>query len=166
MNAKRLTTPKEKVQELQEKLGHAAKENIKRKFHALYDKVYRWDVLGEAWKRVKANKGAAGVDAVTLSEIEKQGLTRFLKSCERELKEGSYHPQPVRRHYIPKKDGKPRPLGIPTVRDRVIQMATKLVIEPIFEADFKEVSYGFRPKRSAKGALERIRKACNRKEIG
>ncbi|MEK3900959.1 group II intron reverse transcriptase/maturase [Paenibacillus sp. FSL R7-0179] len=163
MNAKRLTTPKEKVQELQEKLGHAAKENIKRKFHALYDKVYRWDVLGEAWKRVKANKGAAGVDAVTLSEIEKQGLTRFLKSCERELKEGSYHPQPVRRHYIPKKDGKPRPLGIPTVRDRVIQMATKLVIEPIFEADFKEVSYGFRPKRSAKGALERIRKACNRK---
>ncbi|WP_340021349.1 group II intron reverse transcriptase/maturase [Paenibacillus sp. FSL K6-1096] len=163
MNAKRLTTPKEKVQELQEKLGHAAKENNKRKFHALYDKIYRWDVLGEAWKRVKANKGAAGVDAVTLAEIEKQGVTRFLKRCERELKAGSYHPQPVRRHYIPKKDGKPRPLGIPTVRDRVVQMATKLVIEPIFEADFKEVSFGFRPKRSAKGALERIRKACNRK---
>ncbi|MGN7762406.1 group II intron reverse transcriptase/maturase [Paenibacillus sp. 22594] len=163
MNAKGLTTPKEKVQELQEKLGHAAKENKKRKFHALYDKVYRWDVLCEAWKRVKANKGAAGVDAVTLADIEKQGETRFLKDCERDLKEGNYHPQPVRRHYIPKKDGKPRPLGIPTVRDRVIQMATKLVIEPIFEADFEEVSYGFRPKRSAKGALERIRKACNRK---
>lgn len=163
MNAKRLTTPKEKVQELQEKLGHAAKANKKRKFHALYDKIYRWDVLCEAWKRVKANKGAAGVDAVTLADIEGHGEIRFLKACERELKEGNYHPQPVRRHYIPKKDGKQRPLGIPTVRDRVIQMATKLVIEPIFEADFGEVSFGFRPKRSAKGALERIRKACNRK---
>lgn len=163
MNANRLTTPKEKVQQLQEKLGHAAKENKKRKFHALYDKVYRWDVLCEAWKRVKANKGAAGIDGVTLADIEKQGEISFLKACERELKEGKYLPQSVRRHYIPKKDGKQRPLGIPTVRDRVIQMATKLVIEPIFEADFGEVSFGFRPKRSAKGALDRIRKACNRK---
>jgi RNA-directed DNA polymerase len=163
VNAKELTTPKEKVQQLQEKLGHAAKENKKRRFHALYDKIYRWDVLCEAWKRVKANKGAAGIDAVTLADIEEQGETPFLKACERELKEGSYHPQPVRRQYIPKKDGKQRPLGIPTVRDRVIQMATKLVIEPIFEADFEEVSFGFRPKRSAKGALDRIRKACNRK---
>ncbi|MBE0342145.1 group II intron reverse transcriptase/maturase [Paenibacillus sp. 28ISP30-2] len=163
MNAKRLTTPKEKVQLLQEKLSHAAKENKKRKFHALYDKIYRWDVLCEAWRRVKSNKGAAGVDAVTLADIEEQGETAFLKACERELKEGNYHPQLVRRHYIPKKDGKQRPLGIPTVHDRVIQMATKLVIEPIFEADFEESSFGFRPKRSAKGALERIRKGCNRK---
>lgn len=163
MNANRLTTPKEKVQQLQDKLGHVAKENSKRKFHALYDKVYRWDVLYEAWRRVKANKGAAGVDAMTLADVEEQGEMNFLKDCERALKEGNYHPQPVRRHYIPKKDGKQRPLGIPTVRDRVIQMATKLVIEPIFEADFEDVSFGFRPKRSAKGALERIRKACNRK---
>jgi len=163
VNANRLTTPKEKVQQLQEKLGHAAKENKKRKFHALYDKIYRWDVLCEAWRRVKANKGAAGVDAVTLADIEEQGEMQFLKACERELKESNYHPQPVRRHYIPKKDGKQRPLGIPTVRDRVIQMATKLVIEPIYEADFQEASFGFRPKRSAKGALDRIRKACNRK---
>ncbi|MFD2876471.1 group II intron reverse transcriptase/maturase [Paenibacillus rhizoplanae] len=164
MNANRLTTPKEKkFKNSKKKLGHAAKENNKRKFHALYDKVYRWDVLSEAWRRVKANKGAAGVDAVTLADIEAQGEIRFLKDCERELKAGSYYPEPVRRHYIPKKDGKQRPLGIPTVRDRVIQMATKLVIEPIFEADFEEVSFGFRPKRSAKRALDRIRKACNRK---
>lgn len=163
MNAKRLITPKGKVQQLQEKLGHAAKENKKRKFHALYDKVYRWDILCEAWKRVRANKGASGVDAVSLSDIEEQGEIPFLKECQRLLKEGIYQPQPVRRHYIPKKDGKQRPLGIPTVQDRVIQMATKLVIEPIFEEDFQEVSFGFRPKRSAKQALDRIRKACNRK---
>ncbi|MEH7087134.1 group II intron reverse transcriptase/maturase, partial [Neobacillus drentensis] len=148
---------------LQEKLGHAAKENKKRRFHALYDKVYRWDVLCEAWKRVRVNKGSAGVDAVTIADIEKQGEIKFLRECQQLLQEGAYHPQPVRRHYIPKKDGKKRPLGIPTIQDRVIQMATKLVIEPIFEMDFQEVSFGFRPKRSAKQALDRIRKACNRK---
>lgn len=163
MNAKRLTTPKEKVQQLQRKLCHAAKENKKRKFHALYDKVYREDILVEAWRRVRANRGSAGVDAVTIAEIERQGEMEFLQECQQVLREGNYQPQPVRRHYIPKKDGKQRPLGIPTVRDRVIQMATKLVIEPIFEMDFQEVSFGFRPKRSAKQALERIRKACNRK---
>lgn len=163
MNAKRLTTPKENVQELQEKLGHAAKENKKRRFHALYDKVYRVDILWEAWRRVRANKGSAGVDGETLADIEKQGEAFFVHERQRLLKEGEYHPQPVRRHYIPKKDGKKRPLGIPTVRDRVIQMATKLVMEPIFEADFQETSFGFRLKRSAKQALERIRKACNRK---
>ncbi|WP_454192739.1 group II intron reverse transcriptase/maturase [Paenibacillus sp. Marseille-Q7038] len=162
MNAKRLTTPKENVQQLQKKLGHAAKENKKRRFHALYDKVYRMDVLEEAWRRVRANKGSAGVDGETLSDIEEKGEVFFLYECQRCLKENKYHPQPVRRHYIPKKDGKQRPLGIPTVRDRVIQMA-KLVMEPIFEADFQESSFGFRPKRSAKGALDRIRKACNRK---
>ncbi|MGO4344171.1 group II intron reverse transcriptase/maturase [Paenibacillus sp. MCAF9] len=163
MNAERLTTPKENVQQLQEKLGHAAKENKKRRFHALYDKVYRRDMLWEAWRRVRANKGAAGVDGQTLAEIEKQGDYNFIEECHHLLKEGAYHPAPVRRQYIPKKDGKQRPLGIPTVRDRVIQMATKLVMEPIFEMDFQEASFGFRPKRSAKQALERIRKSCNRK---
>ncbi|MBB3114706.1 group II intron reverse transcriptase/maturase [Paenibacillus phyllosphaerae] len=163
MNAKRLTTPNENVQQLQEKLGHAAKENKKRRFHALYDKVYRRDLLWEAWRQVRANGGAAGVDEQTLADIEKQGEFQFIEECYRLLKEGKYHPSPVRRKYIPKKDGKQRPLGIPTIRDRVIQMATKLVIEPIFEADFQETSFGFRPKRSAKQALERIRKACNRK---
>jgi RNA-directed DNA polymerase len=163
VNAKRLTTPREKVQQLQRKLCHAAKENKKRKFHALYDKVYREDILIEAWRRVRSNKGSAGVDAVTIAEIERQGEMEFLRECQQVLREGNYQPQPVRRHYIPKKDGKQRPLGIPTVRDRVIQMATKLVIEPIFEMDFQEVSFGFRPKRSAKQALDRIRKACNRK---
>lgn len=163
VNAKRLTTPKENVQQLQEKLGHAAKENKKRRFHALYDKVYRMDILREAWRRVRANKGSAGIDGETLADIERQGENLFLHECQRILKEGKYHPQPVRRRYIPKKDGKQRPLGIPTIRDRVIQMATKLVIEPIFEADFQEASFGFRPKRSAKQALDRIRKACNRK---
>ena len=163
MNAKRLTTPTENVQQLQVKLGHAAKESKKRRFHALYDKVYRMDILWEAWRRVRANKGAAGIDGETLADIERQGEHLFLHECHRLLEEGRYHPQPVRRQYIPKKDGKLRPLGISTVRDRVIQMAAKLVIEPIFEADFQESSFGFRPKRSAKQALERIRKACNRK---
>ncbi len=163
MNALRLTTPKEKVQELQEKLGHAAKINRKRRFHALYDKVYRMDVLQEAWRRVRSNQGAAGIDKQTLQDIDNMGAYSFLLSCQQSLKEGNYHPQPVRRKYIPKKDGQMRPLGIPTVRDRVIQMASKLVIEAIFEADFKECSFGFRPKKSAKQALERVRKACNRK---
>lgn len=163
VNAGRLTTPKEKVRELQGKLGHASKANRKRRFHALYDKVYRMDVLLTARERVRANKGAAGIDKQTLADIEAMGVQEFLLSCQRDLKEGKYHPQPVRRKYIPKKDGKQRPLGIPTVRDRVIQMAVKLVIEPIFEADFKDCSYGFRPGRSAKQAPERVRKACNRK---
>jgi len=163
VNAGRLTTPREKVQELQEKLGHAAKINRKRRFHALYDKVYCMDVLQEAWRRVKSNKGAAGVDRQTLQDIEEMGVQEFLLYCRQTLEEGTYHPQPVRRKYIPKKDGRMRPLGIPTVRDRVIQMATKLVIEPIFESDFKDCSYGFRPKRNPKQALDRVRKACNRK---
>nr|WP_276562936.1 group II intron reverse transcriptase/maturase [Paenibacillus anseongense] len=129
----------------------------------MYDKVHRWDVLCEAWNRVRANKGAAGINAIALADIEREGEVSFLRDLQRNLQEGTYRPDPVRRHYIPKKDGKQRPLGIPTVRDRVVQMATKLMMEPIFEADFQETSFGFRPERGAKGALERIRKACNRK---
>lgn len=106
MNAKRLTTPKENVQQLQEKLGHAAKENKRRRFHALYDKVYRKDVLLEAWRRVRANKGSAGIDGETLKEIEERGVHLFIEECHKLLEEGNYHPQPVRRQYIPKKDGK------------------------------------------------------------
>src|SRR5437867_1529777 len=146
-----------KVRELQRRLYMAAKRSPERRFHALYDRIFRGDVLEEAWRRVKAKRGAAGIDGETLDEIEQRGVAEFLRGIEQDLQEGRYRPQPVRRHYIPKQDGRKRPLGIPTVRDRVVQMAAKIVIEPIFEADFKDVSYGFRPKRSATQALERIR---------
>ena len=154
--------PIEKVRQLQRRLWVCAKQSRTRRFHALYDRIYRSDVLWEAWKRVRSNKGAAGVDEITLRSIEKRGVTQFLEGIQAELKAGRYRPSPVKRRWIPKADGKQRPLGIPTVRDRVIQMAAKLVIEPIFEADFQPCSYGFRPKRSATQALEAIREAGNR----
>jgi RNA-directed DNA polymerase len=150
--------PVDKVRRLQSRLSEAAKQHPGRRFHALYDRIYRGDVLVEAWRRVKRNRGAAGVDAVTLAAVEQRGVDRFLSEIATSLREGTYRPQPVLRRYIPKADGRRRPLGIPTVRDRVVQAAAKLVLEPIFEADFADSSYGFRPGRSATSALETLRK--------
>jgi group II intron reverse transcriptase/maturase len=155
--AERPNHPIDKVRKLQRGLFMAAKRSPERRFHALFDRICRGDVLVEAWKRVKGNGGAAGVDGETLKAIEQRGAGEFLRDLQQRLKTGKYRPQPVRRRYIPKADGKQRPLGIPTVRDRVAQMAAKIVIEPVFEAGFKGCSYGFRPKRSATGALEAIR---------
>jgi len=160
--AARPNNPVDKVRELQRTLYTCAKRNRTRRFHALYDRVYRSDVLWEAWRRVRSNRGAAGVDGETIEAIERAGVEAFLEGIRADLQAGRYRPTPVRRRYIPKGDGKQRPLGIPTVRDRVVQMAAKLVIEPIFEADFVPSSYGFRPKRSATQALEAIREAGNR----
>src|SRR5579871_811722 len=154
--------PIDKVRQLQRKLYVCAKQSKTRRFHALYDRIYRSDVLWEAWRRVRSNGGAAGIDAETIQGIEQRGPGEFLAEIQAVLRAGRYRPSPVKRRYIPKADGKQRPLGIPTVRDRVIQMATKIVIEPIFEADFQPCSYGFRPKKSATQALEAIREAGNR----
>lgn len=154
---------KEKVRQLQNKLYLTAKKCESRRFHALYDKVYRDDVLSEAWKRVKANKGSSGVDGISIEDIETMGIEKYLNSIKVELIDGKYKPSPVRRVMIPKPDGSERPLGIPAIKDRIVQMAAKIAIEPVFEADFKDCSYGFRPKRSAKQALEMVRKSCNNK---
>jgi len=120
------------------------------------DRIYRRDVLWEAWRRVKQNRGAAGVDAMTLAAVEQAGVEGFLDDLGSRLRAGTYRPAAVKRRYIPKADGRQRPLGIPTVRDRVAQMAATLVLEPIFEADFHPCSYGFRPKRNATQALETL----------
>ncbi|MGH2577749.1 MAG: reverse transcriptase domain-containing protein, partial [Actinomycetota bacterium] len=151
-----------KVRRLQNRLWAAAKQSSGRRFHALYDRIHRDDVLWAAWERVRANRGAAGVDQVTLAVVEGYGVERMLSELARDLRAGIYRPAPVRRVEIPKPDGRTRPLGIPTVRDRVAQQAAKIVLEPIFEADFLPVSYGFRPRRSATDALEVIRVAFPR----
>ena len=129
----------------------------------MYDKVYRNDVLQEAWSRVRANRGVGGIDGIGIEEVEEYGAEKLLTEIEQDLISGEYRPKPVLRVEIPKSDGSKRPLGIPTIKDRIVQMATKMIIEPLFEADFKDCSYGFRPKRNAHQALEVVRKACNNK---
>jgi RNA-directed DNA polymerase len=151
-------SPIDNVRKLQRKLWAAAKQSPERRFHALFDRVHRGDVLVEAWKRVRANRGAAGVDRQTLEQVQEYGVERMLDELARDLREGRYRPAPARRVEIPKNDGGRRALGIPTVRDRVVQQATKIVLEPIFEADFTDASYGFRPRRSATQAMEQLRK--------
>jgi len=163
VNAKQANYTIVKARQLQRKLYLAAKRNSKRRFHALYDKVYKVGTLRLAWQRVKKNKGSAGIDEVTIKQVEENGIEKLIEKIQYNLKQGKYNPLPVKRVYIPKKDGSKRPLGIPAVIDRIIQMATKIVIEPIFEADFKECSYGFRPKRNAHQALEAVRKRANNK---
>ena len=161
-NSPRGRSPEEDVRRLQGRLRDVAKQQPGRRFHALYDRIYRSDVLYEAWSQVRRNQGAAGVDAQTIAAIEQGGVERFLEAIQAELRENEYRPQAVLRRYIPKADGKQRPLGIPTVRDRVVQAAAKLVLEPIFEIGFRSCSYGFRPGRSTTQALEAIRVEANR----
>lgn len=162
MHAERPITPKDKTRELQRKLYLAAKRSRNRRFHSLYDRIFRPDTLWRAWEEVRQNGGSAGEDGVTIEDIEREGVEKFLREIEQNLKARTYRTQPVLRAYIPKANDKRRPLGIPTVRDQVVQQACKIVIEPIFEANFQDSSYGFRPKRSAQQAVRVVKKALIR----
>ena len=153
-----LTTP-EKIERLQRKLYDKAKSEPEFRFYQLYDKVYRRDILAHAYAVCKHNGGASGVDGMTFGHIESQGLAEWLEGLGKELREGTYKPQAVRRVLIPKPGGGERPLGIPTIRDRVVQTAAKLILEPIFEADLDEAAHGYRPGRSAGDALAKVHAA-------
>ena len=148
--------PEDRTTVLQSKLYLAAKRDPTRRFHALYDRLFLPSLLQSAWELVRRNDGAAGIDQQTLAEIEAAGVAVFLAEIAQSLRDKTYRPQPVRRVLIPKGEGKTRPLGIPTVRDRVVQAAAKLILEPIFEADFEEVSFGFRPEKGPQDALEAV----------
>ena len=150
-----LETPS-KIRTLQRKLYRKAKEEPEYRFYLLYDKIYREDILYHAYELVKSNRGSAGVDGQTFAAIETQGLGKWLTGIREGLRTQRYKPQPVRRVMIPKPGGGERPLGIPTIRDRVVQTAAKLVLEPIFEADMEPCAYGYRPKRSAQDAIRKV----------
>src|SRR5579862_371640 len=157
------TTKTDQVRELQRTLYRAAKADPKRRFHALHDKIYRRDVLERAWELVRANRGAAGIDRQTIADVEHYGVSRLLDELAADLKDGRWRPLPARRVFIPKPGREePRPLSIPAVRDRVVQAALKSVVEPIFEADMLECSFGFRPRRSAHDALQVLIDECSR----
>ena len=157
------TARQDKVRELQVKLYLAAKRSPSRRFHALWDRIHRRDVLERAWQQVRENRGAAGVDRITIAQIEEEGVEAFLDELQDELCEQRYRPGPARRVFIPKPGrSEQRPLGIPRIKDRVCQTAAKLVLEPIFEADFRGCSFGFRPKRSAHQALDQIKREVMR----
>src|ERR671922_889718 len=149
------TAKQDKVRDLQRTLYRAAKADPGRRFHALYDKLHRRDVLERAWELVRANRGAAGIDRQTIADVERYGVDRLLDELATDLKEERWRPLPARRVFIPKPGrGELRPLSIPAVRDRIVQAAARIVIEPIFEADMRECSFGFRPRRSAHDALQ------------
>jgi len=147
----------ERVRDFQRKLYLKAKQEKAIRFYVLYDKIYLKHFLRESYKRVKANGGSSGVDGITFEKIEADGVEKFIEEIKNEIETFSYKPQAVKRVMIPKANGNQRPLGIPTIKDRVVQMSCKMVIEPIFEADFEDSSYGFRPKRSASDAMKSIK---------